>query len=145
MEASLKGTDRLANMFSYGICIMSMVHCQGVVLLQFPVVIYLAAFPECSCCWHWLTNQMSKPHPENQRKLDFKIFVCDQLLDFIPNKSTSFFFLVCKSQIFFFIQSKNIKLLWLRAEYTAFCFCLLQIVSSLTLFLLTCIKNLVYS
>lgn len=54
------GTDRLANMFSHGICIMSVVHRQRAVLLQFPLVIYLAALLKCSCCWHWLRNQAAK-------------------------------------------------------------------------------------
>lgn len=71
MEASLKGTDRLANMFSYGICIMSMVHCQKAVLLQLLLVIYLAVLPKGSCYWHWLTNQTLKPHPDYQRKTGF--------------------------------------------------------------------------
>lgn len=40
---------------------MSMVHCQRAVLLQFLLVIYLAALLKCSCRWHWLTNQTVKP------------------------------------------------------------------------------------
>lgn len=88
VEAFLRGTDRLANMFSYGICIMSMVHCQWAVLLQFPVVIYLAELLKCSCHWHWLTNQTVKLHPEYQRKHGFKIFVYHLLLDYVLHKST---------------------------------------------------------
>lgn len=62
-------------MLSHGICIMSMVHRQRAVLLQFPLVIYLAALLKCSCCWHWLTNQTVKAHPEYQKKYCFKISV----------------------------------------------------------------------
>ncbi len=67
---------------------MSMVHRQRAVLLQFPLVIYLAALLKCSCRWHWLTNQTVKPQPEYQRKHGFKIFVYHLLLDHVLHKST---------------------------------------------------------
>lgn len=83
---------------------MSMVHRQRAVLLQFPLVIYLAALLKCSCRWHWLTNQTVKPHPEYQRKYGLKIFTicfwtmsCTNQLDEIDC-----FFVVYKSRIFFF-------------------------------------------
>lgn len=66
---------------------MSMVHRQRAVLLQFPLVIYLAALLKCSCRWHWLTNQTVKAHPEYQRKHGFKIFVYHLLLDDVLYKS----------------------------------------------------------
>lgn len=67
---------------------MSMVHRQRAVLLQFPLVIYLAALLKCSRCWHWLTNQTVKPHPEYQTKHGFKIFVYHLLLDYVLHKSS---------------------------------------------------------
>lgn len=131
VEASLRGTDRLANMFSYGICIMSMVHRQRAVLLQFPLVIYLAALLKCSCRWHWLTNQTVKPHPEYQTKHSFKIFVYHLLLDYVLHISTWWdwflFFVVQKVQDFFFRLVKGIKLgrktLLLTGQHTALYFC----------------------
>lgn len=66
---------------------MSMVHRQRAVLLQFPLVIYLAALLKCSCHWHWLTNQTVKPHPEYQTEHGFKIFVYHLLLDYVLHKS----------------------------------------------------------
>lgn len=52
-----------------------MVHRQRAVLLQFPLVIYLAALLKCSCCWHWLTKLTVKPRPEYQCIHRFKILV----------------------------------------------------------------------
>lgn len=98
------GADRLANMFSGGICIMSAVHRQRSCSAPVPpLVIYLAALLKCSCRWHWLTNQTVKTRPEYQNTaLQFlggkKIFVCLPLLDCVLFKSsltrfTFFFFL----------------------------------------------------
>lgn len=61
------GADRLANMFSGGICIMSAVHRQRSCSAPVPpLVIYLAVLLKCSCRWHWLTNQTVKTRPEYQ-------------------------------------------------------------------------------
>lgn len=94
-------------MFSRGICIMSMVHRQRAVLLQFPLVIYLAALLKCSCCWHWLTNQAVKPHPEYQCIRHFKILVYHLFLEKIPKKSTWLNWLLSRSPGFF--QPKELK------------------------------------
>lgn len=99
-------------MFSHGICIMSMVHRQRAVLLQFPLVIYLAALLKCSCRWHWLTNQTVKLHPEYQRKHCFKIFVYHLLLDYVLHTSSWWdwlFFLWRTSPWFSFRLVKGIK------------------------------------
>lgn len=121
-------------MFSFGICIMSMVHRQRAVLLQFPLVIYLAALLKCSCRWHWLTNQTVKPHPEYQRKCRFQnirlpsVFgLCPAQIYLMRLTCVFFFFVVYKSRIFFFRPIKGIKLrkialLWLTGENTALYF-----------------------
>lgn len=88
------GADRLANMFSGGICIMSAVHRQRSCSAPVPpLVIYLAVLLKCSCRWHWLTNQTVKTRPEYQSAAVLflrgkKIFVCHPLLDCVLFKSS---------------------------------------------------------
>lgn len=96
-------------MLSHGICIMSMVHRQRAVLLQFPLVIYLAALLKCSCRWHWLTNQTVKPHPEYQRKYCFKISVLPSAfwtMSCTNQVAAIDFFLWCTSPGFFLKGTK---------------------------------------
>lgn len=102
---------------------MSMVHRQRAVLLQFPLVIYLAALLKCSCCWHWLTNQTVKLHPEYQCTRRFKTLVYHLFLDKIPKKSTwQNWLLGCGSPGF--SQPKSIKAkktqLWLMGCHFSF-------------------------
>lgn len=85
-----------------------MVDRQRAVPLQFPLVIYLAALLKCSCCWHWLSNQAVKFHPEYQCIRHFKILVYHLFLGNNPKEInlTNLTFAVHKSRI---LSAKRIK------------------------------------
>lgn len=102
---------------------MSMVHCQRAVLLQFLLVIYLAALLKCSCRWHWLTNQTVKPiqNMKGNTVSKYSFAICFWTMS-CPNQhdeiDSCFFSFVCvcvcgvyKSRIFLFFVSSSPKVL----------------------------------
>lgn len=110
---------------------MSMVHRQRAVLLQFPLVIYLAALLKCSSRRHWLTNQTVKPQREYQRKRSFKnicfpsafwTMSCAYQLDeidsclFVVYKSRSFLFSLVKE-----MWKKNPAVVWQQSIQLFIC------------------------